>query len=53
MNLPLISISWLHHCGKFKSHQKLPFQSKMHQNRGGCGSVPDPAGGAYNVPPDP
>ena len=25
MNLPPISISWLRHCGEFKSLQKLPF----------------------------
>ena len=33
MNLPPISISWLRHCGKFESHQKLPFWSEMPQNR--------------------
>ena len=49
MNLPPISISWLRHCGEFKSHQKLPFRSKMHQNRWRL----DPAGGAYSAPPGP
>ena len=42
MNLPPISISWLRHCGKFVSHQKLPFWSKMHQNRWRLGLRPRP-----------
>ena len=29
------------------------FNAKMHQNQFGCGSAPDPAGGAYSAPPDP
>ena len=29
------------------------FKAKMHQNRFGWGSAPDPAGGAYSAPPDP
>ena len=28
------------------------FKAKMHQNRFGWGSAPDPAGGAYSAPPD-
>ena len=41
MNLPLISISWLRHCGEFESHQTLPFlKSKMFQNRWRLGLRP-------------
>ena len=54
MNLPPISISWLRHCGKFKSHQKLPFWSKMHQNRWRLGLRPRPRWGRLtSCSPDP
>jgi len=29
------------------------FKTKMHQNRFGWGSAPDPTGGAYSASPDP
>ena len=45
MNLLQISISWLRYCGKFKSHQKIPFWSKMHQNRWRLGLRPRPRWG--------
>ena len=34
-------------------HQIRFFKLKMHQNPFSAGSVPDPAGGAYDAPPDP
>ena len=40
MNLPPISISWLCHCGEFELYQKLPFWSKMPQNRWRLGLPP-------------
>ena len=50
MNLPPISISWLRHCGKFESHQKLIFfYLKCTKIAGGWGYAPDPAGGAYST----
>ena len=53
MNLFPISISWLCHRGKFKLHQKLPFDLKGTKIASGWGSAPDPTGGAYSAPPDP
>ena len=54
MNLPPISISWLHHRSKFKLHQKLSFfYLKCNKIASGWGSAPDPTGGAYSAPPDP
>ena len=54
MNLPPISISWLRHCGKFKSNQKLSFwSSKMHQNRWWLGLRPRPCWRSLQRSPDP
>ena len=37
----------------FAGHQVSDFKAKMHQIRFRLGSAPDPAGGAYDAPPDP
>ena len=53
MNLPPISISWLRHRSKFKLHQKLPFWSKMYQNRKRVGLRPRPHWGSLQRSPRP